>query len=108
MTGLAGFLAARIAEDEEIANSLYFAARIPEQIPDFYAAGGPAAEQFWKRFDTARALREAEAKRAILAEHTTDGNEDHDDDYVNGDCPTLLALAAVYRGHADFDPAWEA
>jgi Family of unknown function (DUF6221) len=67
--------------------------------------------------DPARVLREVEAKRKILAEHRLD-------DMVPGvcyrcrygvpahwestpyPCPTLRALAAVYAGHPDYDPAW--
>jgi Family of unknown function (DUF6221) len=67
--------------------------------------------------DPARVLREAEAKRKILAEHRLD-------DMVPGvcyrcrygvpahwestpyPCPTLRALAAVYAAHPDYDPDW--
>lgn len=77
----------------------------------------------------ARAVGEVKAKRAILALHQTETTycESRDDDFrpikipevqcfvcgwasdVEGSaCETLRLLAAVYRTHADYDPAWSA
>jgi hypothetical protein len=66
---LAEFLLARIAEDEWVANGLNGATRIIGNTPDFYGVGGPAAADFWQRFDPARVLAECEAKRRIVELH---------------------------------------
>lgn len=60
------FVKARLAEDDERARGLQFACRIPEKIPDFTAAGGPAAETYWAHFTPQRMARELEAARRLL------------------------------------------
>lgn len=60
-------LRAGLAADDRIADDLAFACKIPDRVPDFTGAGGPAAEQFWGRFTPVREVLEAEAKRQILA-----------------------------------------
>jgi Family of unknown function (DUF6221) len=119
---LAEFLTARLDEDAKVADALYFAARIPDKVPDFFAAGGPAAEQFWGRFDPAWVLREVEAKRAILAEHTSVPSRYIESSTcalcsvhtmkastpVRWPCETVCALAAVYSGHPDYRAEWKA
>ena len=115
VSDLAAFLAARISEDEAAVGR---------------SRGGSLRGQW-----PARVLREAEAKRKILAEHWPEhitegwvacrrcvdwsagsygyGNEDEDgeppDDQsrMNWPCPTLRALAAVYQDHPDYDPQWK-
>jgi hypothetical protein len=52
------------------------------------------------RHDPARVLREVEAKRRILAEHS--GN--HKCGWWIPGCPTVEALAAVYSDHPDYQP----
>lgn len=109
------FLRARLDEDSAAADGLSFACRIPDRIPDFTAAGGPAAERFWGHFTAARAIREVEAKRGILAEHVPAGDPA---DYDDGDAPcsedehfwpcgTLRHLAGIYSEHPDFQPEWK-
>jgi hypothetical protein len=64
------------------------------------------------RHDPARVLREVKAKRAILADHEPVRHEGRMmcatclGGYTFWPCPTLLALAAVWRDHPDYDPAW--
>lgn len=74
-----------------------------------------------------RMLREVEAKRRIIGEHEpetyskwdcstcvdeedfsedSEGNRIYHRSAKSFPCPTLLALAAVYVDHPDFDPAW--
>ena len=91
MTGLAEFLAARLDEDEAIAAG----ADIGEWHREAHA----------ERHNPARVLREAEAKRAILAQHWPDewGCQTCQGDMV---CP-VLHLAAVYSGHADYRQEWK-
>ncbi|THV25998.1 DUF6221 family protein [Glycomyces paridis] len=77
--------------------------------------------------DPARVLREVEAKRAIIAEHSTphtvvdgfctecggflpDGIHKRDRSYceVHGwrECETLTQLAAIWADHPDYNPEW--
>lgn len=43
-----------LAEAKRIADTLAFACRIPDKVPDFTACGGPAAEAYWAYFTPAR------------------------------------------------------
>jgi Family of unknown function (DUF6221) len=108
MSDLTAFLAARLGEDE--------AGGYPDVHERSCATAGPISFPCDCAYP-ARVLREVEAKRKILAEHRLD-------DMVPGvcyrcrygvpahwestpyPCPTLRALAAVYAGHPDYDPAW--
>jgi hypothetical protein len=120
----AGFLAARLDEDEALARrGLEWQQKYP---PATGTAAGPLT-QFCTltgvpclRQNPARVLAEVAAERKILALH----HLDHES-YLDGDgierpghhcwecdqrewpCPTLRALAAVYAGHPDYDPAWK-
>jgi Family of unknown function (DUF6221) len=130
--GINEFLEARIKEDIETADALFFATRIPDKMPDFFAAGGPAAEQFWARFNPARVLAEAETRRAILGLHVITAEKIHRapfdamtgerlrDEYAvdcevcgwagdnpAGACTTLALLAAVYNNHPDYQQEWK-
>jgi hypothetical protein len=59
-----------------------------------------------------RALREVEAKRAIIAGYALVSKDDGpgEPEYAYGWAEGLgmavRALAAVYRDHPDYDPAW--
>jgi hypothetical protein len=59
------------------------------------------------RNDPARALRETEAKRAVLALHGN-GNVPDSCSYCHDawPCRTVRFLAAVYSDHPDYDQAW--
>jgi hypothetical protein len=71
---LAALVRAGLDADEQPAKGLLGAARFLDRTPDFYGAGGPAAEALWRRFSEARVLAEA-AKRALLAEALGWGHE---------------------------------
>lgn len=70
MDELTAFIEARLAEDKSVADGLMFACRIPEKKPDFFACGGPAAEEYWRRFDPRRMLAEVEGTTRLVAEIT--------------------------------------
>jgi hypothetical protein len=107
---LTAFLLARIAEDEA-------AARDSEWLAFEYGVDSAGRAAF-----SARVLAGCEAKRSIVALHTEDvlvyhdGSGgvgclecDDDRDYgfsPNGHCPTLLALAAIWSDHEDWQAAW--
>jgi hypothetical protein len=99
MADLIAFLKARLDEDEARANGLFFACRIPGKLPDFSSRGGPAAEVYWQHFTPDRMIREVEAKRAIIAEHSP---------YFGGSYPALRHLAAIYSDHPDYRAEWAA
>ena len=107
-TDLTAFLHARLDEDEAMV----------------------AVPHIWPTtFQPARALREVEAKRAILemyastlalVEHPPVMPEDHPHagkisarDYMDAKRelavlkPAVVALAAIYSDHPDYDPEWE-
>lgn len=120
---LVEFMTARLDEDERAANDVLFACRDSRQ-PWPPEQGGPALTAYLKHFGERRALREAEAKRAILAEHRpTDWRAygdlmcfrcrlDDDEPIPDGHhwmawpCPAARALAAVWSDHPDYAPAW--
>jgi hypothetical protein len=104
MSDLTEFLKARLDEDERTAKGLAGATRIIGGGPDFYGAGGLAAEDFWERFDPARVLREVKAKRAILGEYA--GNDMDDLGYTNALGFAVSHLAAVYSDHPDYQQEW--
>jgi uncharacterized protein DUF6221 len=71
------------------------------------------------RWDPARVLAECATKRRLITEHRPiDGMCGHcsqDEEqpapvgwWVPTPCETLLALAAIYADHPDYDPAWAA
>lgn len=101
---LVEFLRTRLDEDEAAAR-----AWLPFGNPD------EAARNHIARHDPARVLAEVEAKRRILYEHRDDGYGDCLGCGMNAleemcreidDCPTLLALAAVYATHPDYQAEW--
>lgn len=88
MTGeieaLAAVVRAGVAEDERVAQGLLSACRKLGAVPDFFAAGGPAAEVFWQRFTEGRVLSEVGARRAMLDALLA---EEHGVDEDGGSCP---------------------
>jgi hypothetical protein len=103
---LTEFLLARIAEDEEIARAC------PHQVWGYRKGGnggravlqvhGPkrvlgesqSEQRHMSRWHPARALRECDAKRALIRQDR------------NGWREAERVLAAVYAGHPDYDEAW--
>lgn len=65
---MAEFMEERVNEDEQAAKALDGATTLAGAVPDFYGAGGPAAQAFWERFGPRRILAVVEAKRAVLSE----------------------------------------
>jgi hypothetical protein len=129
MYDLLVFAEARLSEDKHFADGLQFACRIPEKLPDFRACGGPAAEVYWERFTPGRMLAEADAKRAVLAEHLpvesmyglvckrcvswqtppwADGGETEFGIAISDPWPCLPVRGAVasWERHPDFRPEW--
>jgi hypothetical protein len=98
---IADFIRARLNEDEQAASGLVNAAKMLGAKPDFYGAGGPAAEAFWARFDPARVLADVVARRRILDWANSPSLPPHESFYV------LDALASVWAEHPDFRDDWE-
>lgn len=118
MSDIVEFLLARIAEDEEVAQSAHDAyGRMT-----WAGRSGAPVNELIVRFHPTRLLAECAAKRAILAIHETYTwagrkvtfdycSECQVDDGIitgPGPCTTQLALAQPYAEHPDFDPAWRA
>ena len=58
-----------LAEAKRIADTLAFACRIPDKVPDFTACGGPAAEAYWAYFTPARIVSLLAAVGRVLELH---------------------------------------
>jgi hypothetical protein len=63
---LASFIMLRVAEDKNKAHDLMFACKLPGKVPDFFSAGGPAAEAYWQHFTPRRAGDQADATRRLV------------------------------------------
>ena len=137
---LAGFLAARLDEDEDYARIMTevgerrAAAATPADMADAFSLvitllDDPQAQAVLEHWTTSghlppndlkRVLREAEAKRKILAEHEPQpwGEPQpqlsrcpaHGDEttgwWTMWPCVEIRALAAVWSDHPDYDEAW--
>ncbi len=106
MSDLAGFLTARLDEDEAAAKAA-FGPGIALNWPALPAA----VDVFVDRYGPLRAVREVEAKRKIVAEYVAaqawsyppgDGDEAVQE-ALNS---VVRHLAAVWSDHPDYDPAW--
>lgn len=107
-----------IAADEKVARALRGSTQIMGRVPDFYGAGGPAAEAFWRHFDPIRVLAECAAKRAIVERHRQHTRTDVFTTAVPADhpgyrreerhhhCATLLDLAQPYAGRSGWREEW--
>jgi hypothetical protein len=108
------FNAARMAEDVAVADGLQTATRIPGQVPDFTAAGGPAAEAYWQQFDPARMLHGLDALQRILTRHAPDEAglcQGCADELTGGwveidDCPEQRSIASIWIGHPEYQRSW--
>ena len=122
---LAKFLNDRLDDDQWVADG---AARTGGHqgawYPAMFGPGGFDArvDDHLARHDPARVLREAAAKRKIVAEHSplhwhpdsplrcrrcTSVTIDGKMAKLEWPCPTVRALAAVWSDHEDYDPAWK-
>ena len=111
---LTAFATARLDEDEALARAC--PPLIPVHAEDFGAEGDgihddTAAFQaavnaagFGQRYDPARALREVEAGRRILARH---GYCDHGGWNGTPLCPDLADLLVRWAGHPGYSPEWK-
>ena len=114
---LAGFLAARLDEDEAAAK-----AQAQRGTVVMYTDGEPtqAEAEYFATISPARVLREVEAKRRILSEHTMEPGlfppscsrcyAEYPEEWepLLWPCPTVRDLAAVYSDHPGYDPGWAA
>lgn len=132
MSGLAEFLEARIAEDEEAARDAHYEGQhwLTEEEgvyrwPDdelVHMADRTRDARHIARWDPARVLAECEAKRRLIAfaydaDAIIDGERGccHSGEAIQaGQCPYMRPddnegvriLAAVYASHPDYDPSW--
>ena len=109
MDDLIVFLRARLGEDEHIAlaaGSCDYYDDIDDCLPLADERNHALHQSPW------RALREVEAKRAILAEYAPVAKNDgqHEPEYAYGWAEGLgmavRALAAIYRDHPDYRQEW--
>lgn len=124
------FLLARFAEDEAVARSAgdggpVVNGRCSELVQEWDRDYGPVVGSI--SIDSGRVLAECEAKRRIVGLFTEEQtradiyNRGYDDGDLNDDDlraragsnarargleEAVLALAAVYSDHPDYDPAW--
>lgn len=107
---LIDFLRDRLAEDKDHARVLATAAKLLDRQPDFYGAGGPAAQDYWQHFTPARMLADVEAKRGIvnlMAEATRPGWDPRSDAAAVRLAGIVLGrLAEPYADHPDYRPEW--
>jgi hypothetical protein len=103
------FLEARIAEDEAQARAV-LATVAPDEWENPTKWGNFYAEDvaFWDSQTPARILAECVAKRAIVGLHKVgaDQCDEHNAMFESIPCPTILALAAVYKDHPDYRQEW--
>jgi hypothetical protein len=116
MDDLLAFLAARLDEDEAVAQG---AARTDDGrggqwLPVHFGAGGfdSRVDDHIARHDPARVLREVEADRRLLAEWQEAEADPAVDDQWNAGLAAGLRLAVQirttrYGGHPDYRPGWK-
>jgi hypothetical protein len=106
------FLAARLDEDEALANGVINLCRDarypwpPEQSP---GRGGPALTYYLRHFSEHRQLREVAAKRLMLrgheGVHRCDWGEHRGGNF--GICQLVQVLVLPYSDHPDYDQEWK-
>ena len=107
--GLAGFLRARLDEDEAAANEVHR----PRDCGSVNNDGEFDPDPIYCSCPyPARVLREAEAKRAILALHPPKPLRHVEADWCHvcrtgWPCKEFRAIAAVYSDHPDYRPEWK-
>lgn len=118
---LTEFLEARIAEDEAKARAWDAAYNNPGPVPEYHYQIARKHRQEWPtlwesldNFTPRRVLAECAAKRAIIEQHPRDDDGFCYDSTTHArgckwahPCPTLRALAAVYKDHPDYRQEWE-
>lgn len=128
MADLVAFITARLDEDQQSAQRAITASGgqnwrasdsgiYPEDDPshhpgpfiaDAYGYTDPEYGGHIARHDPARSLREIAAKRKLLWLHSSDHNDDTCDTcrVPRASCRTLLAMAAIWSDHPDYQTAW--
>lgn len=117
MDDLIAFAEARLAEEKHRAKGLLFACKDPDKVPDFFGAGGPAAQAYWEHFSPQRMLRDIEAKqrivfacRLLVANPLLEGAGAPDLGYQVGYSAALEGivqeLAAAWDDHPGYKPGW--
>jgi hypothetical protein len=105
---LTEFLTARLDEDEAAAKGLLNAARELGKKPNFYGAGGPAAEAYWDRFNLTRILADVAVMRAVI--HVAGRSHDYHEVFLNGFAArmekVLRLLAQSYSDHPHYRTEW--
>jgi hypothetical protein len=117
--GAIAFIEARLSDDEAYARTAFADHNNAEADWDELWSGcvslGPdedvlitndsGVSRHIARHDPARVLREVEAKRVLLRKYLA---AEVDDDPGTIDVPSLvlLALAAVWSDHPEYDPSW--
>jgi len=116
---LGAFLNARLDDDERIAK-----AALGDHYSVSFGDSDRTVIEHIDRWTSARVLADVQAKRAILAEHPSEGPidehwswsreypwcttcSDADDGPTYWPCRTVLLLASVYADHPDFNPEWD-
>lgn len=94
MPTITEFLEARIAEDEQQAG-------ICREL-----GWSPAKKYGVTAVSPARVLAECAAKRAIIAAHKNQEDNDDDSAWIVASEVLLRALAAVYASHPDYRQEW--
>lgn len=113
MTTMGEFIAARMKEAHRTANDLSTACRLPGKMPDFFACGGPLAEQYWQAFTPATVGSMLDALKFIMDTHRNQGCGYYCLGCIAAfsvrldDCPERRAVAAIWRHHPDYKPAWK-
>jgi hypothetical protein len=108
---LAGFLLARIAEDETAARAVLGEHEMYDWGSYLSVAGGYgfSANLFAERFNPTRVLAECEAKRAIVQGHAETwelGRGDYLEGVWRSEDHTIRLMAAVYGAHPDYRSEW--
>lgn len=109
MNELIPWLLAWLDVDYKAAEGLVTATRVLGGMPDFTAAGGPAALLYWENFTPYRALAAIDAKRRIIAMHTPmpGGDCAMCAGHTPVPCPTIRLLALEYAYMRDYREEWK-
>jgi len=105
------FIEARIAEDEDLARKVLATVAPDEwENPTKWGNFYPEDIAFWDSHDPSRVLAECAAKRAIAGLHKVgaDQCDEHNAMFESIPCPTIRALAAVYKDHPGYQQEWAA
>lgn len=120
MSDIVEFIAARLDEDEALAEAAstfpYEGLSWADHVLACERDTTPEMDAFVATHDPARVLREVAAMRAIVEHHRAEPFEDAPDEFycrvcdsgIGGfyPCPTLRALASIWADHEAYDEEW--